>query len=176
MAKNSTTTVTTPAGFLSFPALHEKSEKGKFEAGIVFTPGTDISQLEQLVEEAKNTLVPDGIPLAAVKSPLDRDGAEKAHLGGNYVEGAKFFTAKSQFKPGMVDNDVNPILDVEEELYAGAVVRLLVHAYYFDKDGNRGIAFGLDGVQKMGAGERIGGNGIDVTQVFDKVEVEDLLA
>jgi len=182
---NSTTSIVTPAGWLSFPHLtvDNKSEKGKFEAGIVFKPGTDLSKLEALVEEARNAL-PDSEPKAAYKSPLSRDGSEKSHLGGHYVEGAKFFTAKSNFPPQLLEKSneagqpPTPILDPASDVYAGAVVRLLVHAYTFNTDGNRGIAFGLDGVEKIADAERIGG-GPDAAAAFgdsEPVDYSDMLS
>ena len=174
MGKNSTVSIVTPPGTLSFcQTLFEKDEKGKFSTAIVFKPGTDLGELEALVSKAMEELAPKDVNRKALRNPLARDGAEKEHLGGPYVEGAKFFTAKTNFKPQVIDGDQNPIFD-RDDVYAGCTGRLLVHCYYYDRDGNKGIGFGLDGVQKMGEGERIDG-GVDVTTVFDKVSADDLL-
>lgn len=174
MGNKSTRSIVTPPGTLSFcQTLFEKDDKGKYSTAIVFKPGTDISDLQALVEEAVADLAPKDTNVKALRNPLSRDGAEKEHLGGPYVEGAKFFTAKTNFKPQIIDGDQNPIFN-SEDVYAGCTGRLLVHCYYYDRDGNKGIGFGLDGVQKMGEGERIAG-GVDVTTVFDKVSADDLL-
>jgi hypothetical protein len=41
------------------------------------------------------------------------------------------------------------------QLYAGARVRAAINAYAFDTQGNRGVAWGLNNLQKMGDGPRL---------------------
>lgn len=171
-----TASVVTPAGYLNFPYLTQVSEKGRYEAGIVFPPGTDVSGLQALVDEALAAL-PDSEPKGAYRNPLNRDGAEKSHLGGHFVEGAKFFTGKTKFKPQLLDSERNDLLDPQNDLYPGAVVRLLVHAFTYNTDGNRGVGFGLDGVQKVGDAERVAG-GPNAAAAFEEsgdVDVSDLI-
>lgn len=163
---------TTPVGVLCFLHAETPDEKGKYGSMVVWPPGTDISELEEMVQaqveasKVKNKKV--------LNLPF-RDGEEKEHLGWPFVEGSKFITAKSQFKPGAVDKDVNVILDRKSELYSGILGRLQVHAYEYDVDGNKGITFGLDHIQKVKDGENLGGTGGDPTQAFEPVEVNDIL-
>jgi hypothetical protein len=171
---NSTRKVITPVGTLSFPSLAEPNEKGKYGASIVFSPGTDLTDLQALIDEALNTIVPPGVNKKAVKLPMQRDGAEKEQYGGPYVPGARFFEAKTNFPPGIVDAKRSPILDVKNECYPGAQVRLQVHAFYYDVDGSKGIAFGLDNVQKAGEGERLD-NVQKAEDVFDEIDTSDLI-
>jgi len=174
MATNSTSKIITPIGVLSFPNLASPDKKGRYGAAIVFPPGTDLSALNALIDEAMETIVPAGVNKKAVKRPLERDGSEKEQYGGPYVEGARFFEAKTKFPPGIVDGKRSPILDVQEALYPGALVRFQVHCYFYDVDGSKGIAFGLDNIQKVGEGERL-----DSFQppedVFDEVSTDDLI-
>ena len=171
---NSTRKMITPVGTLSFPNLAQPNEKGKYGASIVFSPGTDLTEMKGLIDEAVNTIVPSGVNKKALKLPMQRDGSEKEQYGGPYVEGARFFEAKTNFCPGVVDGKRSEILDVKNECYPGAQVRLQVHAFYYDVDGSKGIAFGLDNVQKAGDGERLD-NVQASSDVFDEIDTSDLL-
>ena len=172
MAK-ATSKIITPVGTLSFPNLVSADEKGKFTASIVFGPGADVSDIDALIKNAVDTLVPADVNVKSLRLPMTRDGSEKSHLGGPYVEGAKFFEAKTNFNPGIVGPDRQPILNVADELYPGALVRLQVHAFYYSMDGNRGIGIGLDNVQKAGEGTRLDG-AVAATEVFGEISTSDL--
>ena len=174
MANKSTRKILTPVGTLSFPKLAEPNEKNKYSCAIVFAPGTDLSELDALIEEAKETIVPSGVnqKSSAFKVPLQRDGSEKEEYGGPYVEGARFFECSTNFPPGIVDAKRQEIINVKEELYPGAQVRLQVHLFYFDNE-SKGIAFGLDNVQKAGDGERLD-NVQKAEDVFDEIDTSDL--
>jgi len=173
MANKSTRKIITPVGTLSFPKLTEPNEKGKYGAAIVFAPGTDLTELDALIAEAKETCVPAGVNVKGLKIPMQRDGSEKEQYGGPYVEGARFFDASTKFPPGIVDGKRGEILNVAKELYPGAQVRLQVHAFYFDNE-SKGIAFGLDNVQKAGEGERLD-NIQKAEDVFDNIQTDDLI-
>jgi hypothetical protein len=85
-----------------------------------------------------------------------RDGdAEKEdpEFVGHY-----FFNAYANIdrKPGVVDAEVNPILD-KNEVYSGCYGRVSIDLFPYDTAGARGIAVGLNNVQKLEDGERLGG-------------------
>lgn len=85
------------------------------------------------------------------KKPI-RDGAEKADLQG-FGEGKMFFTASSKMKPGLVGLDLCPILE-EDEFYPGCYARITLTAYAYENVG-KGVAFGLQNIQKVADGERL---------------------
>lgn len=58
--------------------------------------------------------------------------------------------------PGIVDADCQPILD-RSEVYSGVYGRASINLYTFNSNGNRGIACGLNNLQKMRDGEPLGG-------------------
>ena len=66
-----------------------------------------------------------------------------------------FLNANSTTKPGIVDKDVQPILD-STELYSGCYGRASLVFYPFNVDGNQGIACGLQNLQKLAEGEPLG--------------------
>jgi len=67
-----------------------------------------------------------------------------------------FFNANSAQKPGVVDADLNAIMD-PEEFYSGCYGRASVTLYPYNSAGSKGIAYGLANVQKTEEGERLGG-------------------
>jgi hypothetical protein len=55
-----------------------------------------------------------------------------------------------------VDRSVQPILD-SSEVYSGCYARVSINAFAYNTNGNRGISFGLNHVQKTRDGDFLGG-------------------
>lgn len=106
---------------------------------------------------------------ANLKTPL-RDGDTERPDQEEY-KGHYFINANSTGKPGLVDADVNPIMD-STELYSGCYGRASVNFYAYNVSGNRGIACGLNNLQKLRDGDTLGGRS-RAEDDFDAVEVED---
>ena len=85
-----------------------------------------------------------------LKLPL-RDGDEEKE--DEIYEGMFFVNATSASKPGIVDKDLNDIID-KDEFYSGCWGRASVNFYAFNVSGNKGIACGLNNVQKLKEGAR----------------------
>jgi len=100
---------------------------------------------------------------ASLKLPL-RDGDEERPEDENY-QGMMFINANANRKPGVVDADLNPILD-KEEFYSGCYGRASLSFYAFNTSGNKGIACGLNNIQKLEDGERLSGGGASAEQDF----------
>jgi hypothetical protein len=110
---------------------------------------------------------PDGNGwFVGMKNPL-RDGAEKAEMEG-YGEGVIFASATSKMQPGLVDQGLSRIIS-EQDFFSGCYARATVTAYGFDKAGNKGVAFGLQNVQKLANGEAFSGR-TAAEDEFDKVD------
>jgi len=70
---------------------------------------------------------------------------------------------------------LNPILD-ETEVYSGCYGRASVNFFPYSHKGNRGVACGLNNVQKLADGESLGGRSRaedDFDAVYD--DIDDLL-
>ena len=93
-------------------------------------------------------------PLVAIKNPL-RDGDTERPDDPAY-KNAYFVNANSSTAPGVVDADCNPIL-TRSEVYSGVYGRASISFYAFNSNGNRGIACGLNNLQKIRDGEPLGG-------------------
>lgn len=90
---------------------------------------------------------------AGLKTPL-RDGDEERD-GAEY-KGHYFINANSKQKPGVVDAAVNPIMD-QSEVYSGCYGRVSLNFYSYNTNGNKGVAAGLQNVQKTADGEPLSG-------------------
>ena len=71
--------------------------------------------------------------------------------------GSFFINANSAQKPGVVDQDLNPIMDMNE-FYSGCYGRASITFYPYNAQGSKGIACGLNNVQKLEEGEKLGGS------------------
>ena len=92
--------------------------------------------------------------LASLKTPL-RDGDIERPDDEAYA-GHWFLNANSNTAPGVVDASREPIYDTSE-IYSGVYARVSLSFYAFNSNGNRGIACGLQNIQKVRDGESLGG-------------------
>lgn len=88
--------------------------------------------------------------------PLRDGDEERADEHPEYSE-MMFLNANSTTRPGVVDKDLNEILD-PEELYSGCWGRASINFFPYDSNGNRGIGVGLNNIQKLKDGDRLGGS------------------
>ena len=96
----------------------------------------------------KNGKIPSNIKL-----PL-RDGDEERGDDPAF-EGMYFINVNSQRKPSIVDKDLNPIME-KEEFYSGCYGRASINFYAFNVS-SKGIAAGLNNLQKLEDGEMLAG-------------------
>ena len=94
-------------------------------------------------------------PLTSIKTPL-RDGDIERPDDPAYA-GCFFINANSDTAPGIVDEDCNPIL-TRSEVYSGVYGRASISFYAFNSNGNKGIACGLNNIQKLADGTPLGGH------------------
>lgn len=93
-------------------------------------------------------------PLKTIKTPL-RDG-DLERTDDEAYKNAYFMNATSTTAPGVVDASLNRIID-PSEVYSGVYGRASVNFYAFNRNGNKGIACGLNNLQKIKDGEPLGG-------------------
>ena len=109
---------------------------------------------------------------AGFKRPL-RDGDVDRSDDENYLD-CYFVNANSATKPGVVDKNRDVILD-STEVYSGCYGRASITFYPFNTNGNRGIACGLQNLQKLADGEPLGGRS-RAEDDFDSYEDDDFLS
>lgn len=90
---------------------------------------------------------------AALKLPLRDGDVERADDPA--FENCYFINANSNRKPSIVDRDLNPIME-KEEFYSGCYGRASINFYAFNVS-SKGIAAGLNNLQKLEDGEALTG-------------------
>lgn len=106
---------------------------------------------------------------ANLKTPL-RDGDAERPDQEEY-KGMYFLNANSSNRPGLVDANTDPIMD-STELYSGCYGRASINLYAFNVSGNRGIACGLNNLQKIRDGDTLGGRS-KAEDDFDAIENDE---
>lgn len=91
---------------------------------------------------------------ANLKLPL-RDG-DVDRSDDEAFAGKMFINANSLRKPQIVDAELNEIMS-KDEFYAGCYGRASINFYAFNVAGSKGIAAGLNNLQKTEEGERLAG-------------------
>lgn len=135
----------------------------KFSVSLII-PKSDTATINKIqaaiqaaYEEGASKLKGNGksVPaLSVLKTPL-RDGDAERPDDPTYAD-SYFINANSATAPGIVDADRNPILD-RSEVYSGIYGRASINLYAFNSNGNKGIACGLNNLQKLRDGEPLGG-------------------
>ena len=113
--------------------------------------------IEAAYKEGESKLKGNGrsVPaLSAIKNPL-RDGDTERPDDEAYAN-SYFINANSATAPGIVDANCSPILE-RSEVYSGVYGRASISFYAFNSNGNKGIACGLNNLQKIRDGEPLGG-------------------
>ena len=113
--------------------------------------------IQAAYEEGQSKLKGNGksVPsLSVIKTPL-RDGDLERPDDEAYAN-SYFINANSATAPGIVDADRNTIID-RSEVYSGVYGRASINLYAFNSNGNKGIACGLNNLQKIKGGEPLGG-------------------
>lgn len=138
-------------------AMNEGEEK-KYSIQLII-PKSDtktIDAINKAIEAAKeqgrgskfNGKVPGNLYTPLRDGDLERPDSE-------LYEDSYFINARSNKQPGIVDKDVNPILD-RDEVYSGCFGRASISFYPYSAK-SRGIACWLNNIQKLEDGPNLGG-------------------
>lgn len=181
MAQNSETKVVTGKIRLSYTHLFEpfsniEGQEPKYSC-VLLIPKTDKATIAKLrkaqqaaLENSKDKLFKGKVP-ANWKDTI-HDGDTEADLDRNpEYAGHLYMSVSSKTKPGVVDRNVNPVLD-STEVYSGCFARVSINAFAYSQAGNKGVSFGLNHVQKLADGDFLGGRS-KAEDDFDSVEDEE---
>jgi hypothetical protein len=167
------TQITTGKVRLSYAHLFEavaiqEGQPKKYSTAILI-PKTDkatIKAINAAVEAAKEKdkgKWGGKIPAASLlKTPL-RDGDEEKPDDENYA-GMYFLNASSTKMPKVVDRNKQEILD-PDEVYSGCYARVVLNFYGFNVQ-SKGVAAGLQAVQKLEDGDNLGGGSVNIDEAF----------
>jgi|DEB0MinimDraft_12_1074336.scaffolds.fasta_scaffold07611_2 hypothetical protein len=158
--------ITTGVVRFSFPRVftpEARNEGDKEKYSIVLLIPKDDAATVAAIEKAIEAAFREGIATTFKgkepknwKTPLrdgdtDRDDYEE-------FTGCYFINASTVRKPTVVDANTQLILD-PSEIYSGCYGRVSLNFYTYDFQGNKGVGAGLNNVQKISDGERLGGDG-----------------
>lgn len=153
----------------------------KYSVSLII-PKSDTKTIEKIqaaiqaaYEEGQGKLKGNGksVPaLSVLKTPL-RDGDAERPDDEAYAD-SYFVNANSGTAPGIVDADRQPIID-RSEVYSGVYGRASINFYAFNSNGNKGIACGLNNLQKIRDGEPLGGKS-RAEDDFDTEDDDDFLS
>jgi hypothetical protein len=139
------------------PQASQEGGQPKYSVSIII-PKSDketIEKINKAIEQAKeeNKAVWGGTVPKGLKGGL-RDGDEEKDDPA--YANSYFINANSSQKPGVVDADLNAILDASE-FYSGCFGRASVSFFAYNSNGSKGVGCGLNNVQKLEDGEKLGG-------------------
>lgn len=158
----------------------EEGDTPKFSTAIIIPKDdTDtIDKINGVVEAIKSQVKAknNGKLPAKFKLPL-RDGDEDRPDDEAY-QNAYFLNCSSKTKPGIVSTAKDkegkwiPITD-ETLVYSGCYCRVSINFYPFDTKGNKGIAVGLNNVQKLRDGDPLAGRSSANDDFDDDITADD---
>lgn len=167
MAKSNAKTFLTPEFRVSFPYVFKPQKplspggKEKFTITMLFPKGELLADMKAKAKEVTiEKYGPDEAKWPkGIRTPF-KDQGEKEYEG--YEPGAICVTANSDQRPGLVDANVQDIIE-ERMFYPGCYARASVRAFVYETKGdnggilNRGVSFGLQNIQKTRDGDPLGG-------------------
>lgn len=179
------TEVTTPPVRLSFTdSLFEPRPKDPknpnsdkvFSCLILLPKGFDLAPLKAAMAAAikdkfgdkklsPEKMAPYGNPI--YKAEVKRD-EETGELPPGMEEGGYYISVSNRFQPQVVDRQAQPITD-KNKLYSGCYGSVHLNAYAWDYGGKWGVSLGVEAVQFVRDGERLGGRR-PATDVFKPLE------
>ena len=149
------------------PSAMEEGMEKKYSVSLII-PKSD-KKLVKKIEDAIALALKEGkakfggkIP-NNYKNPL-RDGDIDRADHEEYAD-SWFVNANSNRRPGLVDENLDPILD-QDEFYSGCYGRASINFYAFNVSGNKGVAVGLNNLQKLRDGEALGGANTSAAEDF----------
>lgn len=146
----------------SFVRLLQKDEQSGKYCVTLLIPKSDRKTYQALMDEIER--VAKAYKAKGGKRAIEtlhgiHDGDKPTPKGAEYgpeCKGCWVLRVSNQRQPKCFNRDKVEIVDLSE-IYSGCYVRALIHGFYYDKGGNVGIGFTLDGLQKWDDGEPLGG-------------------
>lgn len=165
--------VLTPTAVVVYPRVDGKADKeGKvqYSVTLVIPKSANIAELETLVKETREAKFPKIAEKLLLLPILDgdlKDTDKYPFMADSWV-----INCKSNFPFTIVNDKKQEILDLKSEIYGGIKGRAVVTAYGYDFKGKKGISFGIQALQKLEDGEKIGG--FNAIELFSSTEALDL--
>lgn len=158
------------------PYANQPGQEAKYSTAILI-PKTDRATIKKLRDAQQAALEAGQERTFGGKIPSNwrdtiHDGDAEADLEKNpEYAGHLFMSVASKTKPGIVDQNVRPILD-STAVYSGCYARVSLNAFAYSQSGNKGVSFGLNHIQLLGDGDYLGGRS-NAADDFDALGDDD---
>lgn len=106
-----------------------------------------------------------------VRLEADSEDPDDAVKPDESVRGSYVLNSSSKRQPQVVDRKLQRIMD-DSEIWSGCYANVSLGAFAYDKDTNKGVSFGLNNVQLVKEGERLGG-APNADEEFGAIEDDD---
>jgi hypothetical protein len=143
------------------PFTNNPTQEAKYSC-VLLIPKTDKVTIKALRAAQQAALVAGkdskfGGKIPAVWADTIHDGDEEADLDQNpEYAGHMYMSVSSKTKPGVVDANVQPILD-STEVYSGCYARASINCFPYNFSGKKSVSFGLNHIQKLSDGDSLMG-------------------
>ena len=158
---NGSNRVKTPVFRSTFAFVFEPRETPngdlKYSIGMIFNKD-NLAELKPVAQAIANAAAkkfgadwhkwPKNLKCPMGDGDEERDGVE--------WENSFFINAVSKNQPGLVDRNLNPIMD-RDEFYSGCEARASLNFYGYDTSGNKGVGTGLNNLLKWADADRLDG-------------------
>ena len=130
----------------------------KYSIGMIFSKN-NLAELKPVAQAIANAAAkkfgddwakwPKNLKCPMGDGDEERDGPEWANTF--------FINAGNKNQPGIVDRQLNPIIE-RDEFYSGCEARASLNFYGYDTSGNKGVGCGLNNILKWADAERLDGS------------------
>lgn len=153
---------------LSYVFVEEKNDDDKYSVCILIPKGDKetLAKVNAAVEavkaDPKSASTWSSKWLASFKAPLRDGDTERDTEKSPEYAGMYFINCSTKTKPDLVgltkDEFTGKLARLEPgEVYSGCYARVSINFYAYNVDGGKGIAAGLNNIQKVDDGERLSG-------------------
>lgn len=180
MAPNDLKIITGKVRFSFTKNVFTPDEKGSYSIMILIdkkdkeTLAKINGAVDKFKTDPKAVAIWGGKFLPSFKTPLRNGDTERDTEKYPEYKGHYFVNANTYNKPSVVDSGMNDIIN-KSDLYSGCYGRVSMVPAAYHVDGNKGIKFYLNNVQKLSDGEPLGGGVSNASDDFTVVE-EDFLS
>lgn len=162
----------TPKFRMSFPHLLkartiDKNSEPKFSVVMLFPEDADLKEMKKVAKQAAKEKFSKATK--GVEMPF-KDQGEKDLEG--YEPGCICVTASTEQKPGIVDEDVNDVID-PGEIYPGRWAKATVNAFAWTFGKKKGVSFGLRNIQLLDHDDNLAGGASAASDFGDDEEDDD---
>lgn len=156
---------------LSYAYVWEPDEDDDKYSTQIMIDKSDTKTIAKVKGAIKATIEANKSKLANAKGKLPSNLKLPLHDGdeerdGDEYTGMLYFNASTTHKPSIFNRRREPVTD-RSEVYSGCYANVAVNFFAFNKGGNIGISAGLQAIQKVRDGERLGGPSVSADDFED---------